>query len=82
MIWSALPIAWRLSMIALAVLAMVGGVGGCILKIKHDAVVAEREKVEREKQEAINKARRAVDILRARCRRDPSDCVPDEFFRD
>ena len=56
MIFAALPLAWKAGIIALAVLAVTGGIGGCVLKVKHDAVVAERVKVEKEKQDAINKA--------------------------
>lgn len=82
MIWAALPLAWRAGMIVLAVVAITGGIGGCVFKIKHDAVVAERAKIEQEKQDAINKAKKAVDILRDRCRADPATCVPDDWFRD
>lgn len=80
--FSLLPLAWKAGIIALAVLAISGGIGGCVLKVKHDAVVAERVKVEKEKQDAISKAGKAVEALRNLCRVDPKNCVPDEWFRD
>lgn len=82
MIWAALPLAWRLGIVAVSLLAVVGTVSGIVLKIKHDAVVAERARVEKEKQNAIDQARKAVDLLRSRCRDNPTDCIPTDWFRD
>lgn len=69
--------------IGLAVgLAVAGGLTAVYFKIRHDAVVEERIKVEREKQDAINKANKAREILRDHCVADPKTCVPEEYFRD
>jgi hypothetical protein len=62
--------------------AIAGGVTGIYFKIKHDAVAAERAKVEKEKQDAIDIARKAKDHIRARCDVDPANCVSDGWFRD
>lgn len=63
-------------------LAIAGGLTGIYFKIKHDAVAAERAKVEKEKQDAIELASKAKDHIRARCAVDPDNCVRDEWFRD
>lgn len=80
--WSLLPLAWRAGIIALAVVAAAGSIGGCVLKIKHDAVVAERAKVEKEKDDAIDDANKAKGRLRRACDSAPDQCVRDEWFRD
>lgn len=82
MIWSALPLAWKAGLIALAVVAAAGSIGGCVLKIKHDAVVAERVRVEKEKQDAIDDANKAKERLRRACDSNPDQCVRDDWFRD
>jgi len=81
-IWGALPLAWKAGAIALAVLAVTGGIGGCVLKIKHDTLAVERAKVEREKQDAIDVANKAKSRLRQLCDRSPAECVSDDWFRD
>lgn len=82
LIWTTLPLAWRLGAIGLAALALVGTIGGFVYKIKHDAVVAERVKVEAEKRDAIRKAGEARDRVRELCIDKPVGCVPDDWFRD
>jgi hypothetical protein len=56
--------------------------GTTYLVIRHNAQVEIIAKIEREKTDAINKARKASDRLRDLCNIDPSNCVPDDWFRD
>lgn len=79
-----LPLAWRLGLVAFAAVAAVSMVSGIYFKIRHDAVVQERAKVEREKQDAIGTANRAKQDLRRLCDLSPDECVRniDPWFRD
>lgn len=56
--------------------------GAIVLKIRHDARETLLIQIEREKNDAILEARAARDRLRALCRRNPADCLPDDWFRD
>lgn len=56
--------------------------GGVILKIRRDAVLAERARIEETNREAIDKAREARDNARAACDSNPANCVPDDEYRD
>lgn len=80
--WNILPLAWKAGIILATVLALAGTGVGIVMKIRHDAVVAERAKVEAEKREAIQNANEVRDKIRARCLIDPATCVPDSWFRD
>lgn len=82
MMFFALPIAWRLGIVAAAFLAVVGSATAVYFKIRHTAVVEERMKIEKEKVDAINKANAAKDILRRLCAERPDECVRDEWLRD
>lgn len=84
MMWALLPAAWKMGIVALSILALLGGASGCYMKIRHDAVVEERNKVEAEKQDAINDATRAKRDLRTLCDSFPDDCVRklEPWFRD
>lgn len=62
--------------------AIAGGLTGIYFKIRHDAVASERDKVEKEKRDAIELVGKAKDHIRARCAVDPDNCVRDEWFRD
>lgn len=65
---------------AFAVIAALTGI--IVMKIRHDAQSALLAQIEREKTDAITKARDARDRLRAVCERNPADCLPDDWFRD
>lgn len=80
--WALLPWAWRLGIIGAAALALVGTVSGLYFKIRHDAVVEERAKVENEKRDAIGKAQDARRRIRELCDAGAAGCVPDDWFRD
>ena len=69
---------------ALGLAAVVGTVSGIYLKIRHDAVVEEKAKVENEKRKAISAAQAAKDAVRLKCLSDPDQCLRslDEWFRD
>lgn len=81
-LWALTPILWRLLIVGGLLLSLAGTITGVVYKIKHDAIFAERQQVEKEKNDAIRKANKAREILRSRCAIDPSSCVPDEWFRD
>ena len=75
-----LPNPWRARALALAIgLALLSGV---YLKIRHDAQAEVITRIEKEKTDAIDKARTARDRIRALCNRNPAQCVPDDYFRD
>ncbi len=63
-------------------LVVAGLMTGVYYKIRHDAQAAVIERIEKEKADAIEKGRAARDRIRDLCARDPSGCVPDDWFRD
>lgn len=80
--WNLLPTTWKLGLIVAVVTAAIGGLTGVYFKIRHDAVVEERAKIEAEKRDAIDKAQTARTRIRELCDASPDKCVPDDFFRD
>jgi hypothetical protein len=67
---------------AIGALVIAALLGGFIIKQRHNAVVAERARVEQEKQDAIKKADEARERVRAACEHAPDKCVPDDWHRD
>lgn len=65
-----------------AALVLVIVLGGIYYKIRSDGVQAERNRIERENRNAIDKARAARDAARDDYDRDPSRGVPDNQLRD
>lgn len=63
-------------------LALVGVLSGFYFKIKHDAVVADRAKIEQEKVDAISKANEAREHVRELCGGSIRTSCPAEWFRD
>lgn len=53
--------------------------GGYTLKQRHDAVIAERARVEQENQDAIQKANEARERLPVDCERSTDCGLPDHF---
>lgn len=81
----ALAVAWffpPLRTYALYAALGIALVGGFYLKVRHDAQAEIIERIEKEKSDAIEKARAARERIRALCDRDPTNCVPDDWFRD
>lgn len=56
--------------------------GAIVLKIRHDAQATLLMQIEREKNDAIQQAQEARERLRDLCRRNPADCLSDDWFRD
>jgi hypothetical protein len=67
--------------LALAI-AIAAAFGGYVLKQRHDAVEAERARVEERKANDIGKATKARQRIRTACERDSSKCLPDRWFRE
>jgi hypothetical protein len=78
-------ILWLLSPIgrylALAI-GIAAAFGGFVLKQRHDAVQAERARVEERKANDINRATTARQRVRTACERDKSKCLPNDWYRD
>lgn len=55
---------------------------GIYFKIRHDAQADLLVTIEREKDDAISKAREARDRLRVVCDAAPDSCMPDDWYRD
>ena len=64
---------------ALAAAALCGAI---VLKIRHDTKAALLIQIEREKNDAIIEAQATRERLRDLCRRNPADCLSDDWFRD
>lgn len=66
------------------IVALLGAVSGFYFKAKHDGVVLEKARIEREKVQAITKANKERDRIHDLCQNDPfkAKCTPDEWFRD
>lgn len=62
--------------------AFVGVASGFYFKIKHDGVLKERARIEREKDVAIKKGTEARERIRTLCSNNPLQCVPQDWFRD
>ena len=76
------PLVARLMMIGVISLGVAGAGAGIYFKIRHNAVSAERAKIEKEKQDAISNANFAKDRLRALCAESPDRCVSEQWLRD
>lgn len=66
----------------IGVVAILGVVSGVYFKIKHDAVVEEKAKIEQEKQDAIKKANEARARVGILCGSGAVPNCPSEWFRD
>jgi uncharacterized membrane protein len=80
--WSVIPTTWKVGLIVGAIGLVVASYEAFTWKIAHDAVQVERVRVEKEKVDEINKATEARNRLRDLCERAPTNCVPDEWFRN
>lgn len=63
-------------------LAISGGLTGVYFKIRHDEKVRVIQQIEKEKDDAISKATKERDRIRQLCLANPSNCTPDDEFRD
>ncbi len=64
-------------------LIVAGLLAGLYYKIRHDAQAALIVQIEKEKADAIEKARAARDRIRDLCARDPAGCLSDNgWWRD
>ena len=66
----------------LVLVAFSGTVTSFYLKIQHDEKVRVLAKVEKEKQDAIDKGNRARARVQALCKKHPNNCTPDDEFLD
>ena len=66
----------------IGVVALLGAVSGFYFKAKHDGVVAENAKIERQKEDAIAKANKAREHVSVLCSTRAVGNCPADWFRD
>ena len=77
-----IPLLWKVYACVGGLALLTAGYGVWHYRVAHAAAQAALAKVELEKQDAIEKALAARNRIRDLCDRDPSGCVPDDWFRD